>query len=161
MCKSKNSLILTQKNYTRVLHQNPPAPDVELAFPDGLLPLTALEAPLPVTFPLWDDASTEQTYQLLWDGDEVGTPTDIEQDDLDNPERYLSLDIPMDLLVEKNDPANPSDKKYKLSYQIYDKASQENTESLTRLIEIDTTRPGLPSHGPMAFPREVDDGLTS
>ena len=161
MCKSKHRLILTQNNYTRATHQNPPPPDVELAHPDGLLPLTALEAPLPVTFRLWDDASTEQTYQLLWDGDEVGTPIDIEQDDLDNPERYLSLDIPVDLLIEKNDSLNPTNKKYTLSYQIYDKDSQEATESLNRLIEIDTTRPGLPSHGPMAFPKEVDDGLTS
>ncbi|NWA27889.1 hypothetical protein HX866_23635 [Pseudomonas gingeri] len=161
MCSNKKRLILTQNNYSQVTHQNPPAPDVELAFPDGLLPLTALEAPLPVTFRLWDDASTDQTYQLLWEGDAVDTPIDVVQDDLDNPQRYLSLDIPVELLVEKNDPANPTDKKYKLGYQIYDKISQETVASLETLIEVDTTRPGLPSHGPMAFPREVDDGLTS
>ncbi|NWD69958.1 hypothetical protein HX870_20365 [Pseudomonas gingeri] len=161
MCSNKKRLILTQNNYSQVTHQNPPAPDVELAFPDGLLPLTALEAPLPVTFRLWDDASTDQTYQLLWEGDAVDTPIDVVQDDLDNPQRYLSLDIPVELLVEKNDPANPTDKKYKLGYQIYDKISQETVASLETLIEVDTTHPGLPSHGPMAFPREVDDGLTS
>ncbi|WP_371318794.1 hypothetical protein [Pseudomonas gingeri] len=114
-----------------------------------------------MTFRLWDDASTDQTYQLLWEGDAVDTPIDVVQDDLDNPQRYLSLDIPVELLVEKNDPANPTDKKYKLGYQIYDKISQETVASLETLIEVDTTRPGLPSHGPMAFPREVDDGLTS
>ncbi|WP_040064634.1 hypothetical protein [Pseudomonas batumici] len=161
MCTNKKRLILTQNNYIRAHHKDLDKPDVEGAFPDGLLPLSALNAPLPVTFQLWDDASTEQTYQLFWDNNAIGTPTDVLEDDLSNPERRLSLDIPVELLVEKNDPANPTDKKYKLRYQIYDKESEQTTPSFDTLIEIDTTRPGLPSHGPMAFPREVDDGLTS
>ncbi|WP_248767687.1 hypothetical protein [Pseudomonas sp. MWU12-2345] len=123
--------------------------------------MSALNAPLPVTFRLWDDATTDQTYQLFWEGDAIGTRTDVLDEDLANPEEYLSLDIPVELLVEKNDPVNPTDKKYKLKYQVYDKISKEETDSFETLIEVDTTRPGLPSHGPMAFPREVDDGLTS
>lgn len=161
MCTNKKRLILTQNSYIRAEHKNLEKPDVADAFPDGLLPLSALNAPLPVTFKLWDDASLDQTYQLFWDDNAVGTPTDVEQDDLDNPERYLSLDIPVDLLVEKNDQDNPTDKKYKLSYHVRDKFSEETTPSRDTLIEVDTTRPGLPSHGPMAFPKEVDDGLTS
>jgi hypothetical protein len=161
MCTNKKRLILTQNSYTRANHKELDKPDVASAFPDGLLPLSALNAPLPVTFKLWDDATTDQTYQLFWEGDGVGERTDVLDEDLANPETYLSLDIPVEFLVEKNDPANPSDKKYKLKYQIYDKISQEETDSFETLIEVDTTRPGLPSHGPMAFPREVDDGLTS
>ncbi len=162
MCTNKKRLLLTQSHYTRLTaEQSLIPPTVTRAFPDGLLPLAALDSPLPVTFPLWNDISLDQTYQLYWEDDPVGTPIDVLEDDLENPERELSLDIPVELLVEKNDPVNPTDKKYKLSYQVYDKISQQTTSSFDKLIEVDTTRPGMPSHGPMAFPREVDDGLTS
>jgi len=161
MCKHKNRLVLTQNHAIRKAPQAVTKPKVTLAHEDGLLPLTALDADLEVTFPLWADPNINETYQLYWDGHAVGNPVDIIDDDLENPERDLTLYIPQVLLVEKNDPENPKNKQYELKYRIYDKISQGETFSFPTPIEVDTTKPGLPSHGPMDFPREVDDGLTS
>ncbi|QXI26915.1 hypothetical protein [Pseudomonas vanderleydeniana] len=161
MCKHKNRLILTQSGYTRAAEKLLTIPTVPDALADGLLPLTALDAPLEVNFPLWAAPSTAQNYQLRWDGDLIGIPVDIRQEDLDNPERELKLYLPQELLIEKNDPANPKNKQYVLEYRVVDNDSGEDNFSFPKPIEIDTTKPGLPSHGPMDFPRQVDDGLTS
>ncbi|NWA00086.1 hypothetical protein [Pseudomonas gingeri] len=161
MCTKKSSLILDRKKYTRSIPKEASKPDVELAFPDGLLPISALNEPLAVTFELWADASKDHQYRLLWEGEPFDEYVDVTDDDLANPNRHLKLYVPQEFLVEKNDPENPTDKKYKLSYVIYDKVSMEPTPSFEYLLEIDTTRPGLPSHGPIAFPVQADDGLTS
>ncbi|MGY2235725.1 hypothetical protein ACW9ID_11940 [Pseudomonas gingeri] len=163
MCNSKTHIILNRESYIRTDRANYPVPDVPLAFTDGLLPVTALNAPLEVTFALPDDAELYYSYRLLWEGEYLPDDswTSVTQEDLDNPTRHLRRQIPQEYLVEKNDPSNPTDKKYRLAYKFLNTVNNEETPSNDYLLEIDQTAPGLPNHGPMVFPREVEGGLTS
>ncbi|NWC09637.1 hypothetical protein HX776_12535 [Pseudomonas agarici] len=162
MCISKSPIILNRNTYSRTKLNFYDKPDVTLALIDGLLPITALNAPLEVTFPLADDAGLHYSYRLFWEDDPLGDDwVNVTQDDLDNPTRRLRLYVPTEYLVEKKDPANPTDKKYKLIYKFFNNDNQLATPSFDYLLEIDQTRPGLPDHGPMIFPREVEGGLTS
>ncbi len=162
MCTSKSRITLNRNTYSRTTLNYYDKPDVTLALIDGLLPITALNAPLEVTFPLPSDAGLHYSYRLFWDGDELGDNwVYVTQDDLDNPARRLRLYVPTEYLVEKKDPLNPTDKKYKLIYKFFNNDNDLSTPSFDYLVEIDQTRPGLPDHGPMIFPREVEGGLTS
>ncbi|KPA90535.1 hypothetical protein ACMGT0_22630 [Pseudomonas sp. RHF3.3-3] len=162
MCNTKTHISLNLDGYTRSELERYPQPDVPLAFTDGLLPITALNSPLDVTFPLPDDAGLHYSYRLLWDGKELTDEwEDVTQDDLNNPTRRLKLQVPQEYLVEKRDPFNPTDKKYRLAYEFKNNDNGLAEPSFEYLLEIDQTAPGLPFHGPMIFPREVEGGLTS
>lgn len=126
-------------------------PDVPDAFEDGLLPLSALNAPVLVTFKVWDNPSTSETYQLLWNEEPVGNSKAINPED--RPGDPLELYIPLDALVEG---------KYQLAYRVTDTFSQEHSDSFPCPLEIDTTAPGYPTTlAPLDFPTAVNDGLTS
>ncbi|NVZ26580.1 addiction module component [Pseudomonas gingeri] len=141
----------TQKNFQTTKESQPERPDIPLALEDGLLPVSALDNPLPVTFKVWNNASVDETYQLLWEGQLIGTREFIKP--TDSPGDTLTRDVPIELLVEG---------KYQLAYRITDTISQEFVDSLPYLLEIDTTAPGHPTTlGPLDFPPQVNDGLTS
>jgi len=162
MCNLKTHISLGLTGYHRTRLDRYPPPDVPLALIDGLLPITALNAPLDITFPLPPDAGLHYSYRLLWEGEEISEDwKDITRDDLDNPTRHLRLQVPQDYLVEKRDPLNPTDKKYRVGYEIKNNDNGVEEPSFDYLLEIDQTSPGLPHHGPMIFPREVEGGLTS
>lgn len=162
MCNNKPNINLGLTGYTRTRLAKYPQPDVPLAFLDGLLPISALNSPLDITFPLPADAGLHYGYRLLWEGNEITDDwTPVTQNDLDNPTRHLRLQVPQDYLVEKNDPFNPTDKKYRVTYEFRNHDNGTEEPSLDYLLEIDQTAPGLPFHGPMIFPREVEGGLTS
>ncbi|UZE30851.1 addiction module component [Pseudomonas asplenii] len=126
-------------------------PRVESALDDGegLLPIAVLDAPVPVTFDVWDNPSTNETYQLLWNRVPLGTPTPIEDDDA--PGDRLTLWLPVDVLTQGQ---------YQLAYRVHNTDNNSTTESFPTPIEIDTTAPGFPSLAPLEFPIEVRDGLT-
>ncbi|WP_338523417.1 addiction module component [Pseudomonas batumici] len=126
-------------------------PDVPAAFEDGLLPISALNAPLLVTFKVWDNPSTSETYQLLWNEVLIGDSELIKAED--KPGDTLELYIPVDALIEG---------KYQLAYRVTDSLSEEYTDSFPYPLEIDTTAPGYPTTlAPLDFPPAVKDGLSS
>ncbi|WP_191486578.1 addiction module component [Pseudomonas sp. FEN] len=141
------------KNQTQANERLLQKPRVESALDqgEGLLPIDILNAPVPVTFPLWADPNTTETYQLLWNDVPIGTPTPVTDDD--KPGDELRLDIPVDLLKEGT---------YQLKYQVRNTGNGVTTPSFFTPIEIDTTAPGHPTTlAPLDFPPEVKDGLTS
>ncbi|NWC00111.1 addiction module component [Pseudomonas gingeri] len=126
-------------------------PDIPVAFEDGLLPLSALNAPVLVTFKVWDNPSTSETYQLLWNDVPIGQSEFIKPGD--RPGDTLELYIPLDRLVEGH---------YQLAYRVTDSFSEAFTDSFPSALEIDTTAPGYPTTlAPLDFPAQVGDGLTS
>ncbi|QXI26916.1 addiction module component [Pseudomonas vanderleydeniana] len=127
-----------------------PRPDVPAALEDGLLPISALNAPLQVIFPVWNNPSTRHHYQLLWNNEPIGESLSIQPGD--KPGDTLQLHVPVNALVEGH---------YQLAFRVTDSESEQSSESFPRALEIDTTAPGLPSLAPLAFPPEVRDGLTS
>ncbi|NWD77006.1 hypothetical protein HX890_23085 [Pseudomonas gingeri] len=127
-------------------------PRVEAALDDGqgLLPISALDAPVRVTFPVWSNPSSDETYQLLWGTELLGSPVFIGPDD--NPGDTLNLDLPVEALSHGS---------HELRYRAYDTISQAWTDSFPTRIEVDREKPGQPLLGAMAFPSQVNDGLTS
>ncbi|MDR3662638.1 MAG: hypothetical protein P4L86_20045, partial [Mycobacterium sp.] len=127
-------------------------PRVEAALDDGqgLLPVSALDAPVPVTFPVWANPATDETYQLLWDTELLGSPMFIAPGD--HPGDTLSLDIPVAALTHG---------RHELRYRAYSTVSQTWTDSFPSLIEVDREQPGQPLLAAMAFPVQISDGLTS
>jgi len=127
-------------------------PRVEAALDDGqgLLPISALDVPIPVTFPVWANPATDETYQLLWGTELLGSPMFIAPGD--NPGDTLRLDIPVEALTHGA---------HELRYRAYSTISQTWTDSFPTLIEVDREQPGLPALAAMAFPQQVNDGLTS
>ncbi len=71
MCNLKTHISLGLTGYHRTRLDRYPPPDVPLALIDGLLPITALNAPLDITFPLPPDAGLHYSYRLLWEGEEI------------------------------------------------------------------------------------------
>jgi len=126
-------------------------PRVEAALDDGqgLLPTSALDSPVPVTFPVWANPATDETYQLLWGTELLGSPMFIAPGD--NPGDTLRLDIPVAALTHGT---------HELRYRAYSTVSQTWTDSFPSLIEVDREQPGLPALAAMAFPPQVNDGLT-
>ncbi|WP_248796673.1 Ig-like domain-containing protein [Pseudomonas sp. MWU13-2105] len=127
-------------------------PRVEAALDDGhgLLPASALDAPVTVTFPVWSNPTTDETYQLLWGTELLGSPVFIGPGD--NPGDTLALDIPVEALTHG---------RHELRYRAYDTISQASTDSFPSLIEVDREKPGQPLLAAMAFPPQINDGLTS
>ena len=126
-------------------------PDVPAALEEGVLPISALNAPVLVTFKVWDNPSTRETYQLLWNEEPVGNNEAIKPEY--KPGDPLELYIPLDALVEG---------KYQLAYRVTDTFSLEYSDSFPFPLEIDTTAPGYPTTlAPLDFPAAVRDGLTS
>lgn len=79
-----------------------PAPDVAIAFHDedslGLIPVSALDAPLTVDLFVWEAARPRYTYGIYWNGDRTKIVKTITEDD--NPGDPLTLELPLDFLTE-------------------------------------------------------------
>jgi hypothetical protein len=131
-----------------------PAPDVAIAFHDedslGLIPVSALVAPLIADLKVWDAAEEGYTYQLYWDGDRTGPEKVISA--TDRPGDPLTLEIPLELLTEGF---------HSLAYRTYSApADSENFSDVFPII-IDVTAPGQPHLAAIQFPVEVQNGLTA
>src|SRR5476649_1193800 len=148
--KAKINFQKTFRNNERILIR----PYVSAAFHDedndGLLPLSALSSPVQVDLTVWDDASPTDTYQLLWNGELVGPEKAV--GDIAESGDPLTLEIPIDQLTEGV---------YSLAYRTVNTENNVADDSDSIRIEVDTTPPGRPQLGPIAFPPEVQNGLTS
>ncbi len=136
----------------------PDVPDTTLLPPtvavslnsEGLLPVSALNAPIAVTFPVWAIVVPNTSYQLLWDQQPIGLVKLIQADD--KPGELLTLDIAVDVLNAGQ---------HQLAYRLVNLENGVQTDSLPAPITIDRTAPGDPLLAPMLFPASVENGLTT
>lgn len=138
---------------------NPPqallaAPRVPQALPDipggeaNLLPVSALSAPLNVTFEKWANSGNGGTLTLFWND----TAVETKRWDTDIPEDELFILVPQAFLVE----GHPN-----LRYEVITDAGV-TTDSQTLTLTIDTTSPFLNPISELRFPPEViSDGVTA
>jgi hypothetical protein len=130
------------------------APDIEVAFHDddnlGLIPVSALNAPLIVDLEVWDAAEPGYTYQLAWDGERYG-PEEVIQEG-EKPGDRLTLEIPVELLTEGV---------HRLAYRTYSEVADFENYSDDFPVIIDRTAPGMPLLAAIQFPVEVQNGLTA
>lgn len=149
MCTS-NALI------RRHSHRAPRAlvpPVLPTALVDGLLPAALLTAPIPVTFPVWDDAVEGDYYQLLLDNVLVGVQGQLPANPI--PGTELTLDIPVDSLT------GAQDGNHTLAYLSRRFIGGTPNVSAATPIVFDRQAPGGSLLSPLIFPRVVNDGLTS
>ncbi|CAM3106552.1 hypothetical protein BZK31_05870 [Pseudomonas floridensis] len=130
------------------------APDIEVAFHDadtpGLIPISALNAPLTMTFKVWPGAIKGYGYQLCFNGKNSG-PIGIILDS-HTPGDILTLDIPTELLTEGF---------HNVQYMVVNPTNQVEEYSTVFRIQIDKTPPGAPELAAIQFPAEVQNGLTA
>jgi hypothetical protein len=117
---------------------------------DGLLPLSALNAPVQVTFAAWNDIRVGTTYQLLWNGQPTGPIKNVQP--MDRPGDILTLEIPVDVLLEG---------KHRIAYLLTNTNNNTTNQSRPTPVEVDRTSPGNPLLAPIIFPAAALDGLTS
>lgn len=138
---------------TQVLFQSeflvPPTVAISLN-DEGLLPVDELTSPVTVTFPAWDAIALDTSYQLLWDGNTIGTIKLVQESDM--PGDILTLDIPVDALTSGN---------HILAYRLVNLENGVHSDSQTTPIQIDRTAPGNPLIAPIIFPDSIQNGLTS
>lgn len=116
---------------------------------NGLLPISALNAPIPVTFPVWAAAQVGHSYQLLWNSRPIG-PIKLVMDS-DKPGDILTLEIPASVLIEG---------KHQIAYLLTNIENGVTVESPSTPVEVDRTAPGQPLLAPILFPPATLDGLT-
>lgn len=127
-------------------------PTVSVADPlDGLLPITALENDITVDLKTWSNARPNDTYQLLWNDEEIGERKSITSND--SPGSPLELVLPVEHLS--------IDGHFTLGYRARRPLGGGSTDSATTPIVIDRRKPGGNLLAPMIFPDVVRDGLTS
>jgi hypothetical protein len=130
------------------------APDVPVAIHDddnlGLIPISELTAPLVMALEVWQAATSNQTYQLVWDGKRTGPEVFIL--DTDKPGDIVTLEIPVELLAEGSHSAG---------YRTWSATSEFENLSETFPVIIDRTAPGRPDLSALHFPVEVQNGLTA
>jgi hypothetical protein len=117
---------------------------------EGLLPVTSLNNPIAVTFPVWAIVALNTSYQLLWDQRPIGLVKLIQADD--KPGDILTLDIPVEVLTAGE---------HQLAYRLLNLENGVQTDSPSTPIKIDRTAPGDPLLAPILFPTSVANGLTA
>jgi hypothetical protein len=152
--------VLPQKpviNHHRSMRSGPRElvlPFVGAAFHDedneGLLPISVLSQPVRVDLQVWDAASPDDTYQLLWDGGLIGVEKTILN--TEEPGDPIFLEIPIDVLTEGI---------FSLAYRTTNIENGATDDSGSVRVEVDLTPPGRPLLGAMEFPPEIQGGLTS
>ncbi len=126
------------------------APFVAAAAPeDGLLQVADLNKPLAVTITLWNNVTSTETCQLIWNGALVGSPTPLPNYQTGD---LLTLPLPGELLFGEGE--------NKLQYKAYDTISQESVDSDIAPIIIDRTSPGGTLLAALIVPAVALDGLT-
>lgn len=117
---------------------------------NGLLPISALNAPIQVTFPVWGAAQVGHSYQLIWDNRPIGPIKFVSESD--RPGDILTLEIPASVLIEG---------KHHIAYLLTNIENGVTAESPATPLEVDRTAPGNPLLAPIIFPAAALDGLTS
>jgi hypothetical protein len=117
---------------------------------EGLLPVSALNQPVRVTFPAWSAVMMGTRYQLLWDLEPVGETKVIEAGT--QPGDTLILHIPVEVLTEG---------KHALSYRLTNPENGTISDAPPSPIQVDITAPGSPILAPILFPPQIEGGLTS
>lgn len=129
------------------------APDIAVAFHDednfGLIPVSALDAPIAVDLKVWEGAIPGYTYQLLWNNQEKG-PQRIVQSTA-NPGDPLTLEVPVELQTEGH---------HELAFKVTNPITGDAVNSAAMTVVIDRTAPGKPRLAAIQFPVEVINGLT-
>ncbi|WP_341958879.1 hypothetical protein [Pseudomonas sp. RC10] len=129
------------------------APDIAIAFHDednfGLIPVTALDAPIPVDLKVWEGADPGYFYQLLWNGEEIGPAKAVQPDE--KPGDPLTLEVPVEVQTEG---------RHELSFIVRSHITGAVAYSGIMNIVIDRTAPGKPRLAAIQFPVEVINGLT-
>ncbi|BAP44365.1 hypothetical protein PSCI_3663 [Pseudomonas sp. StFLB209] len=129
------------------------APDVKVAFHDednfGLIPVSALQAPLVVDFPVWAAAQPGYQYAIIWNAAELGERKVIQESD--QPGDTLTLEVPVESLVEGV---------HQLQYLAFNPSSEVTNTSKIFTVVIDTTPAGDPELSAILFPVEIQNGLT-
>jgi hypothetical protein len=126
------------------------SPKIPVALDNGIIPIEYLAVPVVVTFPVWPAATTNQTYQLLWDNERASGEKYITE--TDKPGDLLQLEIPVNLLTEGD---------HTVSYRTFSVNSEFENRSESTPIQIDRTAAGAPLLAPILFPDVIQDGLTS
>ncbi|MEE4663564.1 hypothetical protein V2J91_00490 [Pseudomonas alliivorans] len=130
------------------------APDIEVAFHDqdtpGLIPISALDAPLTVTLKVWPGAVKGYGYQLHFDSKDIGPTEEILETHA--PGDILTLEIPTDLMTEGF---------HTVQYKAFNPTNEVKEYSDVFRIQIDKTPPGAPELAAIQFPPEVQNGLTA
>lgn len=129
------------------------APDIAVAFHDadnnGLIPVSALNAPIIVDLKVWEGAEAGYTYRLMWDEKATGPAKTIQQNA--KPGDPLTLELSTDLQTEG---------RHTLGFSTYSEKTGVTDLSETFTVVIDRTAPGKPSLAAIQFPVEVINGLT-
>jgi hypothetical protein len=149
MCNSRKTLSVTHHGRARSRIDELKAPNVEMAFEDGLLPISALVSPVVVNLEVWDDALLADTYQLLWDNLPIGPAKPITAEH--QPGDLLTLEIPIEALTEGH---------HRVAYQVKNPVNGSRFDSAFMPIEVDITAPGSPELAAISFPAVALDGLT-
>ncbi|WP_024421023.1 hypothetical protein, partial [Pseudomonas avellanae] len=101
MKNEKKTLANQAYRVFHVVSPDLPLPFVEAAFHDdneGLLPITALNEPVKVELKVWNEATKDDVYRLVWNDIPIGESKLILNTDL--PGDPLFLEIPVEHLVE-------------------------------------------------------------
>lgn len=117
---------------------------------EGLLPVSALNGPIEVTFPAWLNVMEGISYQLLWDDKLTGEVKLIEKGT--QPGTILNANIPVDALTEG---------KHTIAYRLTNIENGTTSDSPSSPVEVDITQPGAPTLAPIILPRQTLNGLTS
>lgn len=149
MCNSRKKLSVIHHGRRRNRIDDLKAPNVEVAFEDGLLPISALVSPVVIDLEVWDDALVADTYQLLWDNEPIGPAKPITE--AHQPGDLLTLEIPVDELTEGH---------HRVAYQVKNPVNGSRFDSDFTPIEVDITAPGSPELAAISFPAVALDGLT-
>ncbi|MFS2159367.1 hypothetical protein ACCD10_18710, partial [Pseudomonas sp. Pseusp122] len=117
--------------YSGEVDDNLPLLNIAIALnEDGLLPLSALNAPVQVTFAAWNDIRVGTTYQLLWNGQPTGPINPVQP--TDRPGDILTLEIPLNLLLEG---------KHRIAYLLTNTNNNTTNQSRPTPVEVDRTAP--------------------
>jgi len=150
MCNSNRHAKRRHRSETRALIE----PAITGRLEDGLLPTALLTNPISVTFPVWEDASDNDSYQLIWDGNLIGLKGALPSNPV--PGSQLTLDIPVEIL------ADSVDGEHSLAYESRRFLGGTPNTSPALNVILDRVEPGAGSLiAPLIFPREAIDGLTS
>ena len=125
-------------------------PVIPVALEGGLIPIEHLTSPIVVNFPVWPAAEPKYTYQLVLNGERVSDEKQILESE--KPGDLLTVEVPVDLLTEGE---------HAVSYRVSSPITGAEAFSDSITMRIDKTAPGAPDLGPILFPSEVQDTLTS
>lgn len=119
-----------------------PSPFVALAAPiDGLLPVSALDKPLPVNIVIWENMQTGYFVQLTLNDQLLGEP--YAKTDADLAGDIMTLKLPVGNLEHEG--------LYRLGYRATNDKSLHSTDAPAIQIRVDRSVPGATLLAPLIF----------